>query len=132
MFPAVRMAEKKGHMAAIVKAGWALIALAFLLYPVLSKAALIFYGAGMLFFAGHTIMQSILPAFVTQRVSQANRGAATGLYNLLSFAGSSAGGIMAGYLYHLHPSAPLTAGFLVIIAWGLAGLPTAPDMNGTE
>lgn len=132
VFPAVRIAEKKGRMGVVVKAGWGLVALAFLTYPVLSKAALIFYGAGMLFFAGHTIMQSILPAFVTHRVSQANRGAATGLYNLLSFAGSSAGGIMAGYLYHLHPSAPLTVGFLVIIAWGLAGLPTAPDVTGTE
>ena len=132
VFPAVRRAEKKGRIGTVVKVGWALIALAFLTYPFLAKAALLFYGAGMLFFAGHTIMQSILPAFVTQRVGQANRGAATGLYNLLSFAGSAAGGMMAGYLYHIHPSAPLTVGILVIIVWGLAGLPAAPEITRPE
>ena len=132
VFPVVRTAEKRGRIGTVVKVGWALVALAFLTYPFLAKAALLFYGAGILFFAGHTIMQSILPAFVTQRVGQANRGAATGLYNLLSFAGSAVGGMMAGYLYHIHPTAPLTAGFLVIIVWGLAGLPTAPEITGTE
>ncbi|MEZ4548603.1 MAG: hypothetical protein R3B51_13210 [Thermodesulfobacteriota bacterium] len=125
VFPAVRTAEKKGRIGTVVKVGWALIALAFLTYPFLAKAALLFYGAGMLFFAGHTIMQSILPAFVTQRVGQANRARPRGS-TTCSFAGSAAGGMMAGYLYHIHPSAPLTVGFLVIIVWGLAGCRRRP------
>lgn len=127
VFPYIRRSEKKKALSTATKAGWALIALAFLVYPAGAGYSLILYGAGMVYFAGHTIMQSLLPAFLTQTVGQEKRGSATGIYNLLSFLGSSIGGMTAGYLYQLNPSVPLILGFILIILWGLTGLPSPPS-----
>jgi hypothetical protein len=34
--------------------------------------------------------------------------------------------MMSGYLYQINPALPLIAGFIIIILWGLFGLPTPP------
>ena len=86
----------------------------------------------MAYFAGHTIIQSLLPAFLTQRVGQEKRGATTGIYNLVSFFGSAIGGMMAGYLYQLNPNLPVITGLLFVIGWGLLGLPNAPEIKHHE
>ena len=126
IFPYIRRSEKRKTLSGAAKAGWALIALAFLVYPAGAGYSFVLYGAGMAYFAGHTIMQSLLPAFLTQTVGQEKRGTATGIYNLLSFLGSSIGGMAAGYLYQMNPSVPLIFGFILIILWGLSGLPVPP------
>jgi MFS family permease len=126
VFPYIKWAEKRGGLTTAAKAAWACIALAFLVYPAGAGYSLVLYGAGMAYFAGHTIMQSLLPAFLTQAVGQEKRGSAAGIYNLLSFFGSALGGMMSGYLYQLNPALPLIAGFIIIILWGLFGLPTPP------
>ena len=127
VFPYIRWAEKREGLTIAAKAAWASIALAFLVYPAAGAGySLVLYGAGMAYFAGHTIMQSLLPAFLTQAVGQEKRGSAAGIYNLLSFFGSSIGGMISGYLYQINPGLPLIAGFIVIIIWGLSGLPTPP------
>jgi MFS family permease len=77
-------------------------------------------------------MQSLLPAFLTQTVGQEKRGSATGIYNLLSFFGSSLGGMLSGYLYQMSPSLPLIFGFILIILWGLTGLPQSPQIGSHE
>ena len=126
VFPYIKRAERRGGLTTAAKAAWACIALAFLVYPAGAGYSLVLYGAGMAYFAGHTIMQSLLPAFLTQAVGQEKRGSAAGIYNLLSFFGSALGGVMSGYLYQLNPALPLIAGFIIIILWGLFGLPTPP------
>ena len=128
VFPYIRRSEKKRALSAATKAAWGLIALSFLVYPAGAGYSLILYGAGMAYFAGHTIMQSLLPAFLTQTVGQEKRGSATGIYNLLSFFGSSLGGMLSGYLYQMSPSVPLIFGFILIILWGLTGLPEPPGL----
>jgi len=127
IFPYIKWAEKRGGLTAAAKAAWACIALAFLVYPAGAGYSLVLYGAGMAYFAGHTIMQSLLPAFLTQTVGQEKRASAAGIYNLLSFFGSAIGGMMSGYLYQINPGLPLIAGFIVIIVWGLMGLPEPPE-----
>lgn len=126
IFPYIRRSEKRKTLSGAAKAGWALIALAFLVYPAGAGYSFVLYGAGMAYFAGHTIMQSLLPAFLTQTVGQEKRGTATGIYNLLSFLGSSIGGMAAGFLYQMSPSVPLIFGFILLILWGLSGLPVPP------
>ncbi len=74
VFPAVRTAEKRGRIGTVVKVGWALIALAFLTYPFLAKAALLFYGAGMLFFAGHNAVDPAGVRNAARRAGQQGRG----------------------------------------------------------
>ncbi len=132
VFPYIKWAEKRGGLTAAAKAAWTCIALAFLVYPAGAGYSLVLYGAGMAYFAGHTIMQSLLPAFLTQAVGQEKRGSAAGIYNLLSFFGSALGGMAAGYFYQLNPALPLIAGFIVIIVWGLSGLPSPPDLGRNE
>lgn len=132
VFPYIKWAEKRGGLTAAAKAAWACIALAFLVYPAGAGFSLVLYGAGMAYFAGHTIMQSLLPAFLTQAVGQEKRGSAAGIYNLLSFFGSALGGMMSGYLYQINPALPLISGFIVIIVWGLFGLPSPPEIGRNE
>jgi MFS family permease len=132
VFPFIRRSEKRGGLSVATKAGWACIALAFLIYPAGAGYSLVLYCAGMIYFAGHTIMQSLLPAFLTQMVGQEKRGTATGIYNLLSFFGSSVGGMTAGFLYKTNPVIPLIAGFVLIIIWGLIGLPSPPKAGSHE
>lgn len=132
VFPYIKWAEKRGGLTTAAKAAWACIALAFLVYPAGAGFSLVLYGAGMAYFAGHTIMQSLLPAFLTQAVGQEKRGSAAGIYNLLSFFGSALGGMMSGYLYQINPALPLISGFIVIIVWGLFGLPSPPEIGRNE
>lgn len=129
VFPYIRRAEKKGSLSMATKTAWACIALGFLAYPLGARYSLVLYAVGMIYFAGHSIMQSLLPAFLTQMVGQEKRGTATGIYNLLSFLGSSIGGMTAGFLYKTNPSVPLIAGFVLIIIWGLLGLPSPPAVG---
>lgn len=125
-YPYVRYAERKGSLGITTKVGWAFIALSFLAYPAGARVMWIMYGVGILYFAGHTLMQSLLPTFLTQRVGQEQRGATTGVYNLMSFFGSSIGGMSAGYLYQLNPNLPVIAALFFVILWGIFGLPNAP------
>lgn len=131
-YPYVRHAEKRGNLGITTRAGWVFIALAFLVYPLGAQAAWIMYGVGIVYFAGHTIMQSLLPAFLTQRVGQEQRGATTGIYNLMSFFGSAVGGMTAGYFYQLNPNLPVIAALFFVILWGIFALPNPPGAKSRE
>jgi MFS family permease len=87
----------------------------------------VLYLAGMAYFMGHTILQSVFPAYFTQRVGQEKRGITTGVYNLSSFLGAAIGGMSAGYLYQVNPHIPLITALFLVIAWGLSGLPNPPE-----
>lgn len=54
--------------------------------------------AGMLFFAGYTSLQPILPSLITKASPKAVYGAALGTFSSLQFLGSFAGGAAAGLL----------------------------------
>jgi len=105
-YPYVKYAEKRGILKIAITSAWALIAISFLIYPASSLFTFVLYLSGMAYFMGHTILQSVFPAFLTQRVGQEKRGITTGFYNLSSFLG---------------------AALLLIIAWGLLGLPNTPE-----
>ena len=126
VYPMIRRAERGGTLKIVAHGAWALMALSFLVYPAYSLFTWILYLAGMAYFAGHTVLQSLFPAFLTQRVGQKKRGATTGVYNLTGFFGASLGGMSAGYLYQVNPSLPVIAGLLVIILWGVYGIPEPP------
>lgn len=131
-YPYVRYAEKKGILKIAMTSAWALIAISFLVYSASGILTLVLYFAGMAYFMGHTVLQSVFPAFLTQRVGQEKRGITTGVYNLFSFFGASIGGMSAGYLYQVSPHLPLLIALLLVIAWGLSGLPNPPEKNSTN
>ncbi len=126
-YPYVRHAEKRGLLKTATLSAWALVAISFLIYPANSVFTYILYLAAMAYFMGHTVLQSTFPAFLTQRVGQEKRGITTGVYNLFSFFGAAIGGMAAGYLYEISPHMPILIALLLIIAWGLSGLPSPPE-----
>ena len=131
-YPYVRYSEKRGKLKIATTSAWALIAISFLVYPASSILPLVLYLAGMAYFMGHTVLQSVFPAFLTQRVGQEKRGITTGVYNLSSFFGAAIGGMSAGYLYQVNPHIPLIIALLLVIVWGLSGLPNTPDTSSTK
>ncbi len=126
VYPSIRRAEKGGTLRLVTHGAWALTAVSFLIYPAYSYFSWILYVSGMAYFAGHTVLQSLFPAFLTQRVGQKKRGATTGLYNLSGFFGAALGGMLAGYFYQLNPNLPVIVALSVIILWGVFGLPEPP------
>ena len=131
-YPYVRYSEKRGILKVALTSAWALMAISFLVYPASSILPIVLYLSGMAYFMGHTVLQSLLPAFLTQRVGQEKRGITTGFFNLSSFLGASIGGMSAGYLYQLSPHLPLIIALLIVIAWGLSGLPNPPEKSSTK
>lgn len=131
-YPYVRYAEKRGILKIAITSAWALMAISFLIYPASSFFTFVLYLSGMAYFMGHTVLQSVFPAFLTQRVGQEKRGITTGFYNLSSFFGASIGGMSAGYLYQVSPHLPLLVALLLVIAWGLSGLPNTPEQSSTK
>jgi len=127
VFPYVRHAEKQGKLRLPTWAGWIFMILSFLLYLAGGVYKWMLYVTGGVFFLGYTLFQSLLPAFLTQRVAPENRGSATGFYNLASFLGSALGGMLAGVLFDYNHKLPLVISLLFLTVWGLIGLPNPPD-----
>lgn len=86
--------------------------------------------AGAVFFLGHSIFQPILPAFLTQTVSDSSRGSVSGFLNLASFLGAFAGSMLAGLSYAAGAVAPLTVCLFLIVLWTLLGIPRSPMQEG--
>ncbi len=131
-YPYVRYSEKRGKLKIATLTAWAFIAASFLIYPASSLMSWVLYFAGMAYFMGHTVLQSVFPAYLTQRVGQEKRGITTGVYNLSSFFGAAIGGMSAGYLYQLNPHIPLIAALFLVIAWALIGLPSPPEKTSSK
>ena len=129
VFPYIRYAEKQDKLLQAGWFGWVFMVIGILLYIFKSNHSEALYITGGAFFLGYTVFQSLLPAFLTQRVSFKGRGAATGLYNLASFFGSSVGGMLAGILYKLNHASPLILSLALLIGWLFMGLPKPPDSN---
>ncbi|HEX3037143.1 MAG TPA: MFS transporter [Thermodesulfobacteriota bacterium] len=129
VFPYIRYAEKQDKLLQAGWLGWVFMVLGFLLYILGGNKNGVLYTTGGSFFLGFTVFQSLLPAFLTQRVPFRIRGAATGFYNLASFFGASLGGMLAGILYNLSHILPLIFSLVLLIGWLLVGLPKPPDSS---
>ncbi len=137
VYPYIKRSERKGNMEAAIALGFVFLLLSFATYLLLSfasyltsdKVKLVLIFSGMLFFLGHTIYQSLLPAFLTQRISSRNRGSSSGVYNLANFFGASLGGMLSGFLYSISPVYPLITSLGVLVLWFAAGLPKQPDKD---
>lgn len=132
IFPYVRRAEKKGKLRLPTRAAWIFLFLSFLAYIAFGIQKWMLYATGIAFFLGHTLLQSLLPAFLTQRVASESRGSAIGFYTLAGFIGSAIGGMLAGACYEYNHKLPLVISMLFLIGWALAGLPSPPDTDSMD
>ncbi len=122
----IRISETRKKLEQATRFGLFFLIAAFLIYLLRASDSITLYLAGAVFFLGCSIFQSILPAFVTQRVSSENRGVLSGFFNLANFMGACVGGMSAGILYETHESLPLIFGLLFLILWIFVGLPRPP------
>ncbi len=128
----IRISETRRKLKQATRFGLFFLVAAFLIYLLRASDSITLYLAGAVFFLGYSIFQSILPAFVTQRVSSENRGVLSGFFNLANFMGACIGGMSAGILYETHPSLPLIFGLLFLILWSFVGLPGPPLEQAEE
>ena len=127
VFPFVRRAERQGKLRMSAWAGWAFLVGGFLLHLCAGPERWSLYLTGATFFLGYTLLQALLPAFLTQRVRPQNRGSVTGFYSLASFLGLAAGGMAAGALAHFGHAVPLACAVLGLALWPALGLPNPPE-----
>ena len=128
----IRISETRKKLKQATRFGLFFLVAAFLIYLLRASDSITLYLAGAVFFLGYSIFQSILPAFVTQRVSSENRGVLSGFFNLANFMGACVGGMSAGILYETHQSLPLIFGLLFLILWSFVGLPGPPLEQAEE
>ncbi len=122
----IRISETRKKLKQATRSGFFFLVAAFLIYLLGASDSTTLYLTGAVFFLGHSLFQSILPAFVTQRVSSENRGVLSGFFNLANFMGACVGGMSAGILYETHESFPLIFGLLFLVMWMFVGLPGSP------
>ncbi len=128
----VRISETRRTLRHAARFGLFFLVAAFSIYLLRESDSITLYVAGGAFFFGYTIFQSILPAFVTQRVSSENRGVLSGFFNLANFMGACVGGMSSGILYETHESLPLIFGLLFLVLWKFIGLPRPPLEHAEE
>lgn len=128
----IRVSETRKKLKHATRSGFFLLVAAFLIYLLRASDSFTLYLTGAVFFLGHSIFQSILPAFVTQRVSSENRGVLSGFFNLANFMGACVGGMSAGILYETNDSFPLIFGLLFLVMWRFVGLPGPPLEQAKE
>jgi len=129
VFPYIRRAEQNKNLKFSTNAAWLLLLICFVSYLFLDSNKTLLLFIGIIFFIGHTIFQSLMPTFLTQRVPSEFRGVSTGFYNLSSFFGAGIGAIIAGFLYELNSIYPIIFIIIFLILWLFVGLPKAPDKS---
>ncbi|MGI9534839.1 MAG: MFS transporter [Thermodesulfobacteriota bacterium] len=129
VYPYIKYSEKKGSLKNAIKLAFLFLFLCFITYLLDDRNKFILILTGILFFLGHTIYQSLLPTFLTQRVSSENRGSSSGIYNLANFFGASMGGMLSGFLYSINSFYPLLISLAVLILWVISGLPKQPEKD---
>jgi MFS family permease len=127
VFPYMRRAERLGRFRMPIMIGWLAASIGYAVYWVGAQSDLLLYVSGAAFFFGYSLFQPLLPTFLTQRIPQAGRGTATGVYTFFGFIGSSLGGMLGGVLIHIYPSLPEFLGVMLLVLWYFSGLPTAPE-----
>lgn len=131
-YPYIKRSEKKNQLKRTIKIAFIFLISGFIVYLLGNKGRVVLIATGILFFLGHMIFQSIMPAFLTQRISSENRGISSGVYNLANFLGASFGGMLSGFLYSININLPLIISLVVLVLWIFIGLPRQPDKKDME
>lgn len=132
VYPYIRFSEKNNSLNITTTLGFLMLLLSMIIYLFTQDYKLPLLISGMVFFIGHTIYQSILPAFLTIRIPSANRGITSGFYNLSSFFGAALGGMLSGIMYDIDARLPMMISLGVITLWIFFGLPKPPDNRVEE
>ncbi len=125
IYPLIRRAEERERYEPVMWGGWMALSASWMMFFLPHRPVLLIL-AGLLFFAGYTVFQPLLPAFLTRAVAARQRGSATGLYNLASFLASSFGGIFAGWMSGVSLRGVMAADLVLLVVWVVLGFPRPP------
>lgn len=109
MRPFVRFADKTQKLKSSLLTSVFIFAVSMILLFFMNLKISVYAGL-VLFFAAFSILESLLPAFVSQLVSKNQRGAALGVYSTFQFLGIFFGGAIGGILQQ-------TYGLLGLALW---------------
>ncbi|MGH7886216.1 MAG: MFS transporter [Thermodesulfobacteriota bacterium] len=126
VYPYIRIAEKREKLMLPLYIGHFFLILGITIYIFKSGSSTALYLSGAAFFLGHSLFQSLLPTFLTQRISSRNRGTSSGFFNLANSFGAALGGMLAGKLYDTYSLLPLFLGIALLFLWIYIGLPHPP------
>lgn len=120
MVPFVIIAEKKRHMKGVLLAMIALLFLAQLGIWLFKSELPGIVVSLMLFFTAFTVLEALLPSWISKVSPVAAKGTAMGIYSSSQYLGAFVGGSIAGLLLSWHDTNILMIVILIIIAlWWL-------------
>jgi len=112
MVPTTILAESKGKIRQVVRAGVAIVAVSSVVFWAgMGSAAGVIAGLTV-FFIGFNMLEPVLPSLVTKFSPAGARGTAVGVFNTSQFLGPFVGGTVGGLLMHTGPHALF--GFLLV------------------
>lgn len=126
LWPAMMLAERRGHMAQVFRGAIALLCLvqvgflAMLQWPVASDTAavLLIFGWIALFFSGFNMLEALQPSLISRIAPASGKAQALGLYNTLQSLGLFVGGTGGGWLLQAGGDAAVFAGCgLLALVW---------------
>jgi len=129
------IAEKKQKMTKIFSLAIGLICLAEILLSI-AKPQLAFYLiAILLFFAGFSTLEALLPSLVSRRAPTSNKGSALGIYSSAQFSGIFIGGLTGGWMIqHYGITTTYLVNIILSVLWLLiaARIPNSKNLSATS
>lgn len=123
MAPFMRMWDKRGQTRRAILVAISVCGLSMLIMG-LGKVQVVFLLGLFLFFWGFNLLEATLPSTVTKVASNANKGAATGVYSTCQFLGVFVGGVSGGWLVSVFDShAVFYVSAVISLVWLLLTLP---------
>nr|WP_225981877.1 MFS transporter [Acidithiobacillus ferridurans] len=96
LYPVIHAERHKQHGQMLVFSGLAIAAGALCMGLLAGHFWPVAVGA-VIFFTGYNVASAILPSMMSRSTTQAQRGAASGVYSLMQFLGIFAGGVVGGW-----------------------------------
>ncbi len=125
VFPAVMMADRRGHWRPLMLGAIALLAAALLAFSIAPPIAWVLGVVVAVFFTGFNVLEAMMPAQVSRRCPPGARGAAMGVYATSQFFGAfvgAAGSGLAVGLVGAHGVFIIAAVITLIWWWTALGL----------
>lgn len=120
MIPGVIYAEKQRKLRQVMQVCIVILMLCMLLCYVLPNKFWVVFIALWLFFTAFSLLEAILPSWVTKVAPLAQRGMAMGVYSSSQFLGIFVGGVAGGYMVtHFGVGAALWVAITLAVLWAV-------------
>ena len=124
MMPVVMRGDNRGDDKRIFMGAIAILIVAFLVLAAAGQRFWILCLGLLIFFTAINVLEAVLPAWVSKRATEQNRGTALSVHSIFQFLGPAFGGYTSGWLLdHVGSSAVYVFCAVLAILWWLVALP---------